>query len=113
VARCAYCETETELYEGLTPLCVRCADMTPAWRAEAARLFHDLSEATHRADAATEAFATISSDIPSDLPHPDGTQRIRNASRELTTARDELLKAHNLLNEFLNSWIGPEGSKRS
>ena len=111
MARCAYCETETELYEGLTPLCIRCAEMPAARRLEAARLFHDLSEATDRVDVATEAFATISADIPSGLPHPDGTQRIHKASRELTAARDELIKAHNRLNEFLNN--GAEGLKGS
>jgi hypothetical protein len=71
MARCAYCGTETELFEGPTPVCIHCADV------------------------AADAFVTATSDIPSGIPHiphPDGVQRIHNASHEMTAARNELIK---------------------
>ncbi len=113
MARCAYCGTETQLYESDTPICVPCADLTPQGRAARATLFRDLHEATKRAEAATEAFAAITSQIPNGMPHADGVQRIRNASHELTAARDEMMKAHNRLNDFLDKGIVPDDLKRS
>jgi hypothetical protein len=66
-----------------------------------ASLLQNLTDATMRADAASEAFDKVMVDIPSDTPHPDGVQRIKNASRQLTKARDEMLEAHGLLDEYL------------
>jgi penicillin V acylase-like amidase (Ntn superfamily) len=107
LARCAYCETETELYEGSTPICVPCAE-TSSKRFARAKLFHDLHEATKRAEAATDAFALVSSQIPSGIPHPDDVQLIHNASHEMTAARDDLMRAHNRLNDFLDKGIVPD-----
>jgi hypothetical protein len=76
-------------------------------------LIRDLHEATLRADAATAAFIEITSDIPSGLPHPDGIQRIHNASREMDAARKEMMAAHSRLNAFLERGIVPEDLKRS
>jgi hypothetical protein len=45
-----------------------------------------------QADAASEAFQKVLEDIPSGIPHPDGSQRIRNISRKLSKARDEWWK---------------------
>jgi hypothetical protein len=45
-------------------------------------------------------------------PHPDGTQRIRNASNELTAEREAMMKAHNRLTDFLNTGIVPDDLKR-
>jgi hypothetical protein len=108
MARCAYCDAETELFEGSTPVCIHCADLSPERRATRAKLFGDLAQATRRADVAAEAFVTATSDIPSGIPHPDGVQRIHNASHEMTAARNELIKAHDRLNKFLNTGIVPE-----
>src|SRR4029078_4123819 len=41
----------------------------------------DLHDAKRRREVASNAFHTIIREVPSGLPHPDGTQRIRNASR--------------------------------
>ena len=112
MARCAYCRTETELYESQVPVCVHCADEDPDTRHRKAALFRDLEEATKRAEAASDAFAAVTNDIPSGMPHPDGVQRIHNASRELSAARDEMIKAHNRLNDFLNTGIVREEMKR-
>jgi len=73
----------------------------------------DLHEATLRAEAATTAFHAVTGDIPSYIPQPDGTQRIHNASRALKVARDEMMTAHNRLNEFLEHGIVPDDLKRS
>jgi len=51
-------------------------------------------------------------DIPSHLPHPDGTQHLSNAARELSAARKEMMDAHNRLNDFLARGIVPEDLKR-
>ena len=113
MARCAYCKTETELYVGAVPICVRCADLSPDRRAVRAKLVQDLHQATMRADAATVAFNATANDIPSALPHPDGIQRIRNASEEMDAARRDMMTAHSRLNDFIEHGIVPEDLKQS
>jgi len=44
--------------------------------------------------------------------HPDGVERIHNASRERDTARKEMMAAHNRLNDFNELGIVPEDLKR-
>jgi hypothetical protein len=112
MARCAYCQTETELYDGASSICVQCADLSPERRAVRAKLFGDLNEAVKRAEAANDTFVALTGGIPSGTPHPDGVQRIHNASRELSAAREEMMTAHNRLNEFVNSGIVPEDLRR-
>ena len=77
------------------------------------KLFADLAAAVQRADSANEAFAAITGGIPLGVPHPDGVQRIHGASLEMTEARDEMMKAHNRLNDFLNSGIVPDDLKQN
>ncbi len=74
-------------------------------------LFRDLDEATKRSDNANDAFKAVVSSIPNGDPHPDGTQRIRKASNELTAARDAMMKAHNRLTDFLNTGVVPDNLK--
>ena len=119
MAECAYCKTETYLYDGGVPICLECADAREAKRKppEIERqvrtiLIQDLTEATARAHASSEAFSAIMTDVPSALPHPDGTQRIHNSSRELSAARKEMMKAHARLNDFLSQGIIPEDLKQ-
>jgi hypothetical protein len=69
-------------------------------------------EATARSHAASEAFNAVMADVPSALPHPDGTQRSHNISRELSAARKEMMKAHGALNDFLSQGIIPEDLKQ-
>ena len=61
-------------------------------------------------DAATAsaAFLDVTSQVPSGLPHPDGTQRIRNIAHELAFARTELMRAHSRMDAFLVSGTAPE-----
>jgi len=119
VAQCAYCKKETLLYDGGVPICLECANARDAKRKppETERqvrtiLAHDLAEATVRAHTASEAFEAIMADVPSALPHPDGAQRIHNASRELSAARKEMMNAHARLNAFLGRGIIPEDLKQ-
>ena len=77
-----------------------------------ATLVEALAQATLRADSACTEFTAISSEIPSGISHFDGVQRIHNASRKLTEARDEMIRAHNRLDDFLFRGIVPHDLKR-
>jgi hypothetical protein len=90
MAECAYFKTETFLYYGGVPVCIKCADAHEAKckppspdRHVRNTLLQEFIEATARVNAASEAFIAVMDDVPSGLPHPDGTRRIHNASREL------------------------------
>src|SRR6266404_997113 len=54
-----------------------------------------------------------STKVPSGLQHPDGAQRIKNASNKLSLARKEMATAHNRLNDYLSRGIVPEDLKLS
>jgi hypothetical protein len=115
MAQCAYCKTETFLYDGGVPICLECADARDAKRTSPETehrvrtiLIDALAEATERANAASDELTGVMGDIPSALPHPDGAQRIHNVSRELSAARKEVMQAHTRLNEFLSRGIIPE-----
>lgn len=99
MAQCAYCKTETFLYDGGVPICLECAkvgDVKPVPPDERIRtiLMRDLLQATARSKAMSEEFSDVMGNIPSGLPQPDGTQRIHNVSRQLSAAREEVMKAH-------------------
>src|SRR5260370_26577420 len=120
MAVCTFCKAETELYDSGVPVCVKCSGAQGSERKPPTSehqvlnvLNQNFQAATERSKAATAAFDAITSDIPSGIPHPDGTQRIHNASREVTVARMELLTAHHRLNDFLNAGVVPEDLKRS
>jgi len=67
-----------------------------------------LADASSRAAAAHAEFIAAVDDIPSGLPHPDGTQRIQNASSKLRAARDDMKRAHSRLDTFMTAGIVPE-----
>ena len=73
----------------------------------------DLDETTRLTNAASESFCALANAIPSGLPHPDGTQRIHNASRQVTSARTAMLRSHRRLNDFLGRGIVPDDLTRS
>jgi hypothetical protein len=112
MALCAYCRKETELYDGGTPVCVACSDAPASQHSIASRLQRDVAAATERANAANAAFQALMREIPSSLPHPDGSQGLHNASRELTIARQAMMEATLRLNDFLNHGTIPEDLKR-
>lgn len=118
MARCAYCKAETELYENGTPLCVGCAEAKAVKPRPSStesqirsRLLEEVRQAMERVNAAAENFSSIIQDIPSVVPHPDGALRITHASHELSTAREELMRAHHRLNDFLSRGVVPEDLK--
>ena len=100
MAQCAYCNAETQLYFANVPICVKCADQRGPEKTQAALTQH-LAGATFRADAASESFQEVVNEIPSNIPHPDGIQRIKKASQQLTKARDEMMEAHRLLDNYI------------
>jgi hypothetical protein len=106
MALCVYCRKETELYHGGTPVCVACSNSPIA-----ARLQRDMAIAVERADAANAVFQALTAQIPSELPHPDGTQRLQTASRELTIARQAMMEATLRLNDYLKHGTIPEDLK--
>jgi hypothetical protein len=115
MAECAYCKTETELYENGTPICVRCAaakecNPGPSFGTSniQGKLLQEVRQATERVNAAAEGFSLILKDVPSNVPAPDGTFRIKQASHELSTARAEMMRAHRRLNDFLSRGVIPE-----
>jgi hypothetical protein len=116
MAECVYCHAHTFLYHGGVPVCVKCADAHETKRRppENVRtiLLRAVTETTARAHAASEAFTAIMADVPSGLPHPDGTQRIHDAWRTLSEARKEVMKAHVRLEGFLSQGIIPEDLKQ-
>jgi hypothetical protein len=112
MARCAYCKTkETDVSENGSPICLSCAELNLG--GVQAVLTKALSEATLRRDSANAEFTTITSDIPSGIPHPDGVRRIHNASAKLVVARHKLIEAHTRLIDYMDRGIVPEDLKRS
>jgi hypothetical protein len=112
---CFYCKSETDLYHGGTPVCVNCADgkangngkPSATGRDIRSTLLQELLAATARAESASETFNKVMAEVPTGTPHPDGVQRIHNASHEMSNARDEMMNAHHRLNEFIESGIVP------
>lgn len=68
----------------------------------------ELLETSARARKASEALLLLLKETPSGMPHPDGVQRIQNASHELSIARSEMEKAHSRLNLYLSRGILPD-----
>ena len=65
-------------------------------------------ERTHAEyDRVKQDFRLLSADIPSGLPHPDGMQRIQNASHAQSFAMDAYETALKRLNRFLISGTVP------
>jgi hypothetical protein len=90
MAQCAYCQAETELFDCGNPICLKCSASRAAPEKDIpTMLVNNIVKATARVSAANQAFNVVMSQFHSGLPHPDGTQRIKNASRELDVARKE------------------------
>jgi len=121
MAQCAYCKADTELYNGGVPICLKCSEVQeiksnppPPLSGSEIRgiLTKELAKAKVRAADAGDSFNETMGQIPSGTPHPDGTQQIHNASRELSTARKEMMKAHDRLYSYLDRGIVPEDLKQ-
>jgi len=75
-------------------------------------LHEELWAATERAREASEAFIAITREITGGIPYPDGVQRIRDASRDVSLTRAELRSAHKRVQDYLGRGIVPEDLKR-
>jgi hypothetical protein len=117
MARCAFCKAqEAQGYEFGVPICPDCLDIGKAKPNRihiSSALVRDLNEATVQFEAASSEFNSIVDDIPSHLPHPDGTQRIQNVSQKLAAARKTRGRAYNRLDDFLSRGVVPEELKQS
>jgi hypothetical protein len=67
----------------------------------------DFDAALKQQNIASEAFVEIIRDVPSGLPHPDGVQRLKNASDALAAAHDEMIEAMIRLRDFENRGFIP------
>ncbi len=100
------------MYFNEVPVCVACSERQDAAEhppldesQRRARLMKEILDSSARAKNASEAFLLLMKDTPSGLPHPDGAQRIQNASHELSVARAQMEKAHSRLNLYLSRGI--------
>jgi len=120
MAECIYCKAETQLFVSSIPVCLKCSEeretqrKPPKGERDArSALLQDILEATFRRNEANREFEDVMDQFPSGLPHPDGSQRIKNASAKLSTARKEMMTAHARLNDFIEHGIVPEDLKRN
>jgi len=75
------------------------------------RLTEDLEKARAQSKAASDAFNEVLKETPSGLPHPDGTQRIRNASVEKAAAHSRLTRAMARMDSFIIAGKIPDDLK--
>lgn len=75
------------------------------------RLRGDLVEANERYAQAEKAFTDIVSNVPSGIPSPDGTLRIRQISEERRTASEAYRKASERYSDFVLRGIIPQDSE--
>jgi pseudouridine-5'-phosphate glycosidase len=61
----------------------------------------ELEAAKQNRDAVSQRFDEIISHVPSGIPYPDSVERIRQASREYSSAQQAIVVALNRINEFL------------
>ena len=117
MAQCVRCKGKTHLYNDEGPICVSCSFLEDTVLRSTEndilkKLVQDLVDAKRRKNEASELFDNTTSRIPGGLPHPDGIQRIKNASTELSATKKQLMKAHNRLSDFLGRGIVPDDLKR-
>lgn len=125
MAECAFCKSETGLCENGTQVCARCAEGRDARRVPFDRrppaselkireiLRQEVLETTATLNVASEEFHALVTAIPSGVPHPDGVDRIRQASLKLSVARKEMIRAHSRLNDYLSRGVIPDELKRA
>lgn len=68
----------------------------------------EVDRASQEYAKAKQNFWHISADVPTGLPHPDGRQRIENASHAQTSAMIAYTRALRRFNEFLLNGTIPE-----
>jgi len=61
----------------------------------------ELAAAQHRRDEASERFDEMIREVPSGIPHPDGSERIRHVASEYGRTQAAATAAFGRLNDFL------------
>jgi hypothetical protein len=74
-------------------------------------LLNEVAAATEVHRLANEAFPAVMKDIPSGLPHPDGVDRMANASTECAHAREKMRVARTRLQMFQTYGFIPKDLK--
>jgi len=74
-------------------------------------LQEEFHAAVQRRDQASAHFDDVRRSVPSGLPHPDGTQRITNASRGYSAALDGLTRAVLRVTHFEVTGVIPDDLK--
>ena len=122
MAICFYCKIEeTQFHENDAPICLKCSDARATPRKPPlsssqdirAFLLQEVLRATALCDEAAMEFDKVVSQVPNSIPHPDGGKRIINATRKLAIARNEMVMAHNRLNDCLEQSDVLEDLKRT
>ena len=116
---CAHSQAE-ELLDSSISICLKCwearaSERKPPVTADQVRttLIEGVLEAVALKNKASEAFEIVMGQFPSGLPSPNGSQRIKDASEQLSFARRRMTTAHNRLNNFLADGIVPEDLKHA
>ena len=74
-------------------------------------LINNLDNAKAAFNASKEEFRRLTGDVPSGIPHPDGTDRLRNFGVGYALAFDTYSRALKEFNDFLLHGIVPERLK--
>jgi len=110
MAKCSRCGSDTELFVNGLPLCLAC-DCQSNDQAESDHIHELLREEFNLAkadlDAASERFDALTREVPSGVPHPDGSLRIHAASKELSQAREVMMQKLARLNKFIAHGVAP------
>ncbi len=114
---CVFCKTEeTQLYLNGTPICIQCEEKRKPPRTSA-QIHHALvgrvADAAAKVSAASQAFTEVLGRFPGGPAHPGGVENIKNALRELSIAREEMIAAHRQLNDFIQFRKVPDNLKRT
>jgi hypothetical protein len=117
MAVCSRCGANTELHVSGLPVCLECSNpgerKPPTSDQIRTMLVTSIAKTTANVSKANQEFRDAISKFPGGLPHPDGSQRIKNASNKLNLARNELMTAHKRLTDFMDRGIVPEDLKRN
>ena len=119
MATCAQCKIqETQMYEKGVPVCLKCSDTSPSKppatalsKDASAVLLQEVLRTTALCEEAATEFDKVVCQVPNRVPHPDGGKTIIDATRKMAIARNEMVMAHNRLNDYMEQL--PHDLKRS
>jgi hypothetical protein len=118
MAQCLHCGAKLEL-ESSTPLCVPCrkekfgqqADLRSPMGQIRNRLQKEERIAREESHQLLAALREMTADLPSEIPYPDNSERIRQASESARRAQQKYAQALQRLMDFRMNGIIPEDLK--